>query len=161
MSTPEAVVIDRGVIRTRLRKSTQKEFTGAHTKIVLIAMCATLDVKEPGATKDLIYDQLVANAGLPDQSLRGGSTTKSPVAAMWSFCETMYHRNDDDDEPVPPRRKDIIAAAKAHGIAHHTARTQYQSWWTATLKGTRLLKDVPVEELPRALQPVTEDVKEA
>lgn len=157
MSAPEAVVIDRSTIRTRLRKSTQKEFTGAHTKIVLIAMCATLDVKEPGATKDLIYDQLVANAGLPDQSLRGGSTTKSPVAAMWSFCEAMYHSNGKGKDP--PRRKDIIAAAKESGIAHHTARTQYQSWWTAVNKGERLLADVPVEELPRALQPATEEAE--
>ncbi len=155
MTAVKEAVLDRNTIRTRLRKSTQKEFTGAHTKIVLIAMAATLgiDAETLGATKDLIYEQLVANAGLPDQSLRGGSSVKSPVATMWSFCEDMFHANDDDEKKETPRRKDIIAAAKASGIAHHTARTQYQSWWTATLKGTRLLADVPVAELPRALQP--------
>ena len=149
-------VLDLKIIRQRLRTTTQKEFTGAHTKSALLNMCAIIKIAEPAATKDLIYDQLVANAGLPDQSLRGGSTIKSPVAAMWSFCESMYHSNGKDEDH--PRRKDIIAAAKESGIAHHTARTQYQSWWIATLKGTRLLTDVPVKELPRALQP-TEDEK--
>lgn len=166
MSAPEAVVIDRSTIRTRLRKSTQKEFTGAHTKSVLLDMCAILKVEEPAGTKDLIYEQLVANAGLPDQSLRGKSTLGSPVAAMWQHCDdalaaAQAKSEADDEDFIQPRRKDVIATAKADGIAHHTARTQYQCWFNATGRGSVLLADLPTESLPRSMQPADDEVEEA
>lgn len=153
--------IDRATIRKRLRTTTQKEFTGAHTKAILLEMANMLGIEDPSGTKDELYDLLVANAGLPDQSLRGASSITEPVGRMWQHCdnafaEALAKAEAGDGDFVRPRRKDVIESAKAAGIAHHTARTQYQCWFAATQKGTVRLGDLPAESLPRSLQPEPE-----
>jgi len=144
---------DRATIRKRLRTVAQRDFIAAHTKAVLVGMCAVLGVEDASGTKDELYQILVDNAGLPDQSLRGSSSVDSPVSRMWIHCDEAFA---DADPENPPRRRDVIESAKAAGIAHHTARTQYQSWFTATQKGTIRLADLPVESLPRSMQPKEE-----
>lgn len=152
--------LDRATIRTRLRENSQRDFVAAHTKTVLVTMAAVLGVADANGTKDELYDILVANANLPDQSLRGSSSIESPVATMWGLCDDAFAEYIEDPENVEkPRRKDVIEAAKAAGIAHHTARTQYQSWLTTVRDADgniRRLADVPVEDLPRSMQPKEE-----
>ncbi len=146
-------ILDRATIRKRLRTVDERDFIAAHTKGAFLEMCTVLGVEDPKGTKADLYQQLIDNAGLPDQSLRGRSSVDSPVAAMWELCDATFAAADPENLP---RRRDVIEAAKAAGIAHHTARTQYQSWLTAVRDADgniRRLHDLPVNELPRVLQP--------
>ncbi len=141
-------------IRKQLRTISPAEFIAAHTKnaLVLAADILNIDVGEAG-TKQELYDVIVAGANLPDQSLRGKSTIQSPVAAVWSKADEMVAAKKDDDRAT---RSQVVDACKADGIAHHTARTQFQSWFVATDRGRRRLSDLSLEELPKALHPAEE-----
>lgn len=141
-------------IRKQLRTISADEFVSAHTKagLVLAADILNIDVSEAG-TKLEIYSLIIDGAKLPDQSLRGKSTIQSPVAAVWQMADVMVAAQKEDKRAS---RSEVVDACKADGIAHHTARTQFQSWFKATDRGSRRLSDLSLEELPKALHPVEE-----
>ena len=152
MSNQEATPKD---IRKQLRTISADEFIKAHTGAALVDVAKTLKIELPEGkpSKQTMYDTIVAGAKLPDQSLRGKSTIGSPVAAVWQKADEMVASQKDDKRAT---RSQVVDACKADGIAHHTARTQFQSWFVATDRGTKRLSDLTLEELPKALHPVEE-----
>ena len=141
-------------IRKQLRTISADEFVSAHTKagLVEVADKMNVDVSE-ASTKLEIYSLIIDGAKLPDQSLRGKSTIGSPVAAVWQMADKMVAAQKDDKRAT---RSQVVDECKAQGIAHHTARTQFQSWFVATDRGTKRLSDLSLEELPKALHPAEE-----
>ncbi len=139
-------------VRKQLRTISADEFISAHTKSRLqeIADEFKVDVSE-AKTKQDMYDAIVAGANLPDQSLRGKSTIDSPVAMVWKYADKLVAAEEGDKRAT---RSQVVDVCKAQGIAHHTARTQFQSWFTATDRGTKRLTELTLEELPKALHPV-------
>lgn len=157
MSNQEATPKD---IRKQLRTVAPADFIKAHTGAALVAVAATLGITIPedAKTKQQVYDAIIAGAKLPDQSLRGKSSIDSPVAKVWTIADLMVAAQDKDEDRA--KRSEVVEACKAEGIAHHTARTQFQSWFVATDRGRRRLSDLSLEELPKALHPA-EEPKEA
>lgn len=147
-------------VRKQLRTISAEEFIKAHTAAALIVVAATLSIEIPeeAKTKQQVYEVIIAGAKLPDQSLRGKSSIGSPVSVVWSTADKMVAAAKDGERAS---RSEVVDACKANGIAHHTARTQFQSWFVATDRGTKRLSDLTIEELPKALHPVTEQVEEA
>ena len=142
-------------IRKQLRTINSQDFIKAHTAAALADVAATLKITIPeeAKTKQDVYDAIVAGAKLPDQSLRGKSTIGSPVAAVWQMADKMVAAQKDDKRAT---RSQVVDECKAQGIAHHTARTQFQSWFVATDRGIKRLSDLSLEELPKALHPAEE-----
>lgn len=143
-------------IRKQLRDLSATEFMASRTKVNLVAVAGVLSITLSGEdsskmTKQAIYDEIIAGAKFPDQSLRGKSTIDSPVAAVWLKADKMVASQDEGKRAT---RSQVVDACKADGIAHHTARTQFQSWFVATDRGTRRLDTLSLEELPKALHPV-------
>ena len=89
----------------------------------------------PKALKADLEAQLAA---LPGHRIR--SSVDSPVNAAWEFADRVFAEARENGED-PPRRKDVVAAMQDSGIAYYTARTQFQSWFTHTARGTNLLTD--------------------
>lgn len=81
---------------------------------------------------------------------RGKSTMPEPVKGMWSLCDRVTAKSNG----TKINRKDMIALAVKAGIAPHTASTQYQSWFSATQRGTVRLESLPATSLPKAMRPV-------
>lgn len=52
----------------------------------------------------------------------GASWIEGPVAFVHEMADTMLQANPD------VTRKEILAELRAHGVATHTAATQYQKW---------------------------------
>lgn len=153
------VTLSKSDIRKQLRTISADEFIKSHTASALLdaAVIVGAKIPEEAKTKQQVYDAIIAGANLPDPALRGKSKIGSPVAAAWKIADEMHAENAGDETRDPPRRKDVVAAMQEAGIAYYTARTQYQAFYTLTNKATRRLADVPVEELPKALQPVVEE----
>jgi hypothetical protein len=151
-------VLDRAAIRERLKKTTEKEFTGAHTKAEMEQMMETMavanDLRATSKTKADMYQHLVLVAKLPDPKLRGRSKVDSPVARAWQIADEMHAKATPE---APARRKDVVAAMQEAGITYYTARTQYQAFYKATDKGAKRLGDLSQDELPKFLR---EDVDE-
>lgn len=149
--------IDRAEIRRRLKSVTVDEFTKAHTRADLNAFAETMEVDEEAlagaSNKGEVVQLIIANADLPDPSLRGKSTIENPVAFVFQWCD----ENREALSSGEIRRKDAHATLEELGVAHYTARTQYQCWYSLTNRGERALSEIPVEELPRKMQPETED----
>ena len=137
-------------VREQLKSMTAAEFEAAHKKDALIAIATEFGVEDTSGTKAELVAKIVAAADLPDPSLRGKSTVESPVARVWDIADRMKAENPE------VRRKDVIAACQAEGVAFYTARTQYQSWFTATDKGTKRLEDIDPKDLPAELRPAPE-----
>ena len=133
--------------RQQLIDLTEAEFLKNYTKTEMITMAEEIGVEDPQGTKAELYALLVDNSSLPDTSLRGTSTVDAPVSRVWAIAETAWA-----DSEEPPRRKDVVATCVASGIAPHTARTQYQSFFKATNRGERRLADLSQDELPKALR---------
>jgi len=144
--------LDRNTVREQLKTISEDEFIRANTKVVLEEKAAILgaDVTNASTKKD-IYDAMVAAANLPDPSLRGKSLNETPVAAVWDIADLMIAQPRAKGI-APARRKDVIEAAQNMGVAFYTARTQYQTWFTVSGRGTRTLAEIPDSELPQALQ---------
>lgn len=143
-------------VRKQLRTISAEEFIKAHTAAALVVVAATLSIEIPeeAKTKQQVYAVIIKGAKLPDQSLRGKSSVGSPVAKVWNMADKMVAAQKDDKRAT---RSQVVDACKAEGIAHHTARTQFQSWFTATDRGTKRISDLNLEELPKALHPVVEE----
>ncbi len=160
-------VASKADVRKQLRTLSSKEFIAPRTKVNMVAVAGVLGVTlsaedSSKMTKQAIYDEIVAGANLPDPALRGKSTVDGPVARAWDIADKMFTKaREAKGDYVAPRRKDVVAAMQEAGIAYYTARTQYQVFYTVTNKATRPLADVPVEELPKALQPAPEPKEEA
>ncbi len=143
-------------IRKQLRTISAEDFMKAHTLAALVVVANTLQIDVGEAkTKQEHYDTIVAGAKLPDQSLRGKSTIGDPVAIVWKTADEMVAAKKEGERA---KRSEVVDACKALGIAHHTARTQFQSWFTATDRGTKRLTELTLEELPKALHPPVEAV---
>jgi hypothetical protein len=112
-------------------------------------MAVILGLAEPAGTKPELYDLIVGAANLPDPSLRGKSSVEDPVAYVWYKADEMTAREG-------ARRKDVVEACIAQGVAYHTARTQYQSWFTATDRGSKRLSELDPKDIPAALRPAAE-----
>lgn len=145
--------LDRSTVREQLKNISEDEYIRANTRDVLNEKAGILGVEDPASlgTKKEVYDAMVASADLPDPSLRGKSTIDSPVATVWDIADQMITQARANGEE-PARRKDVLEAAQKMGVAFYTARTQYQAWFTATNRGTRVLAEIPNSELPQALQ---------
>jgi len=143
-------------IRKQLRTIPSTDFIKAHTKAALVVKASVMEIEiDDGGTKTEIYEAIVAGANLPDPSLRGKSSIDSPVAKVWETADRMIAFVAKEDRA---KRSEVVAACQADGIAYYTARTQFQAWFTATDKGRRRLDDLSLEELPKALHPVEEEV---
>lgn len=57
------------------------------------------------------------------------STVESPTRLVWHIANEMVKVNESVS------RKEVIAECERQGIAHFTARTQYQQWLTAKKAG--------------------------
>lgn len=57
------------------------------------------------------------------RSIQRRSVIESPCAHVWGRAEELYAQNY--------KRGQIIQACIDDGVAFHTARTQYQQWFTA------------------------------
>lgn len=141
--------------RDQLRTASNEEILKANTRADLESGAKELgltdDTISSAKTKADLLDLIIGAANLPDPALRGHSEIDSPVAAMWELCDYMFAEASANEEPTP-RRKDVIAEARARGIAFYTARTQYQSWFAATARGTRRLADLDSAEVPKAVR---------
>ncbi len=142
-------------VRKQLRTISADEFMKAHTLAALVVVAATLSIEIPEGTKTKQdhYDVIIKGAKLPDQTLRGKSSVSAPVAQVWRTADVMVAAQPEGERAS---RSEVVEECKANGVAHHTARTQFQSWFTATNRGTRRLSDLDVKELPQELHPKTE-----
>lgn len=141
--------------REQLKTMNAEEFENAHKKDALIEIATEFGVEDTSGTKAELVEKIIGAVDLPDPSLRETSNVDSPVATVWELADTMKAENPD------VRRKDVIAAARAKGVAFYTARTQYQAWFTATNRGANRLADIEANDLPAALRPAEEEQAEA
>ena len=136
-------------IRQQLKTIEREEFIKASTKAVLTEKAQTMGAElDDAKTKDDIYDAMVAVAALPDPSKRGRSSIGAPVSFVWFWCDERREQIHTGEL----RRKDAVAALEAEGVAHYTARTQYQEWFAATGRGERSVGSLDNEELPKKLR---------
>ena len=148
------VVATPAEVRKQLRTIPAADFIKAHTKASLVEKASLMGIEvDDGGTKTEIYAAIVAGANLPDPSLRGKSSTESPVAKVWMKSDAMVAAVPQENRA---KRSEVVEACQADGIAYYTARTQFQAWFTATDKGRRRLDDLSLEELPKALHPTEE-----
>jgi hypothetical protein len=74
----------------------------------------------------IVKVEAVEQAKVPPLPIVKKSSAESPSKLVWEIADTMTA----DDPKV--RRCDVIrACVEKHGIATHTARTQYQRWFEA------------------------------
>lgn len=141
--------------RDQLRTASNDEILKANTRADLESGARELGLTDDtigsAKTKADLLDLIIGAANLPDPALRGHSEIDSPVAAMWRLCDFLSAEASAKDEPAP-RRKDVIAEAQRQGITFYTARTQYQSWFSATDRGSRRLADLDSVEVPKAVR---------
>ncbi len=167
MSTEEATTTARQEIRTTIRELTQEQYLKTYKAQDLRGQCDELGVDHSEVkSKADIYALIVKDIGVPDPALRGASSADDPVATVWTIADSMFARaradaDEGGEEYVAPRRKDVIATCQKAGVAFYTARTQYQSWFTATDRGANRLADMAPADLPKVLQPVTEEAAAA
>ena len=77
------------------------------------------EYRSPGMEKVELKPYKEAKAEVP---ANGKSTVEKPCTVVWDIAEKMTKENPS------VRRKDVIAECEAAGVAHYTARTQYQIW---------------------------------
>jgi hypothetical protein len=70
--------------------------------------------------------EAVEQAKVPPLPIVKKSSAESPSKLVWEIADTMTA-----DYPKVRRCDVIRACVEKHGIATHTARTQYQRWFTA------------------------------
>lgn len=160
MSTTQNDVNPREI----LKQMDRDEFLKDHTRDEMETLAGILGMAEDTASgasnKGELYDLMVGLADLPDPSLRGTSEIDSPVAYVWQKAEEMFRTAAEDGAPEP-RRKDVIQACVDDGVAYYTARTQYQSWFSATNKGERAISELAEDEVPAVLRPKDEEDADA
>lgn len=146
--------------RDQLKSSTNEELLKANTRAQLEEAAGefglTEDTISAAKTKADLLDMIIGKANLPDPGLRGMSEVDSPVAYVWQRLDEITAEREANDEPRM-RRKDAIQLLVDEGVAFYTARTQYQSWFSATGKGARRLADLSNEDLPKPLQETSAD----
>lgn len=135
--------------REQLKELSAEDFLKQNTRDELNAIASEFGVESPESlgNKQEVFDAIVKAADLPNPALRGESTVDDPVAQVWQIADRMWTEAGDS----PPRRVDCVEAAKDAGIAHYTARTQYQAWFTHTNKGQNLISAGNTEGLPRSV----------
>jgi hypothetical protein len=138
-------------LRDECKSMTQEEFTTAYTKAQLELKASEAGVTDEALkaakTKADIVALLYGQFKFPDPALRGTSTIGHPVASMWTILNTDLIENGAEGRM---KRSVGVKAGEALGIAHYTARTQYQSWFEATDRGTKpLTKDSSADGLPK------------
>jgi hypothetical protein len=87
-------------------------------------------------------------------SFRGTSTVSAPVNRTWLIADRMATEAKAAGKPAP-KRTEVVNACRAAGITYYTARTQYQAWFSHTLRGAKLISEgnaIP-ERKQRALPP--------
>lgn len=154
MSTPTVVTpIDKQQIRTQLKTIEKEQFLKASSKNDLIEKAKILGVDTATAemTKNELYDLMIVAAKLPNAALRGKSSLDEPVAYVWFYCDNLATIAAKGKTEMP-KRKDVIAALQKQGVAFYTARTQYQSWFSATDRGKKRVSDLPQDSLPRSMR---------
>lgn len=140
-------------IRDEAKSMTQDEFKDAYTKQQLELKASQAGVsdeqiKEAKTKADLVA-LIYGQYKFPDPALRGKSTVDAPVATMWEILNKDLVENGPEGRL---RRKDGVALGESLGIAHYTARTQYQAWFEATQRATvPLHAGSPADSMPRAL----------
>lgn len=146
--------------RDVLKSGTNDEILKAHKRDELEDLAAelglTADTIAKCKTKQVLLEQMIEVANLPDPGLRGMSEVDGPVSYVWHRCAELAAEADAKGEPRM-RRKDVIALLVEEGVAFYTARTQYQSWFAATGNGSKPVSEVPVEDLPKKMRPADEE----
>lgn len=61
------------------------------------------------------------------------STIPTPTKMVFIIADRMVAEAVAAGQPAP-RRKDVIKACEDAGVAHNTARTQYQHWYSIVAK---------------------------
>lgn len=136
-------------IRQSLKTIERAQYLKASPKADLITRAFALGADLDGAkTKDDIYDAMIAAANLPDPSLRGRSSVDAPVSFVWYWLDG--RREEVSSKEL--RRKDAVAALQKEGIAYHTARTQFQVWFSTTNRGTRAVDELTGNDLPKSMR---------
>jgi hypothetical protein len=140
-------------IRDEAKSMSQEEFSNAYTKAQLELKASQAGVSDEklneAKTKADIVALIYGQYKFPDPALRGKSTIEEPVAAMWALLNNDLVKNGAEGRL---RRKDGVAAGEAVGVAHYTARTQYQAWFEATDRGTKPLGEhSDPEGMPRGM----------
>ena len=140
-------------VREQTRTLTQEEFAKAHTKDALVSAASAAGIKvdaiKEAKTKADIVALIYVKYPPPDPALRGKSSVANPVAEVWAHAENRFElfRNKATEKP---RRCDVVEECKSTGIAHFTARTQYQAWFKHTGGGERTI--TPKDDgLPKGL----------
>jgi len=57
----------------------------------------------------------------PDTRIHKSAGVEKPTKLVWEIADSM----------PGAKRKEVLAALEAKGVAHYTARTQYQKWLVA------------------------------
>lgn len=93
---------------------------------------AAIDAEQ--AAKDAPPAPAPAPAPSAVNALRGKSSVGGPVAFVRQTATAMLAASGQplDHADNANLRSRVVAACKAAGIAHYTARTQYQVWYKAT-----------------------------
>jgi len=153
-------------LRDECKSMTQEEFASAYTRAQLELKASEAGVEDETITAAKTKADVVAlvygQYKFPDPALRGNSTVDHPVSAMWALLNLDLDQNGPEKKM---RRKDGVAAGEKLGIAHYTARTQYQAWFEATDKGTKPIgegssPDGLPKEFAKALGLIVEKVEE-
>ena len=136
-------------IRQSLKTIERAQYLKASPKADLITRAEALGADLEGAkTKDDIYDAMIAVANLPDPSLRGRSIVDGPVSFVWYWLDA--RREEVSTKQL--RRKDAVAMLQKEGVAYHTARTQFQVWFSTTNHGTRAVDELTGDDLPKSMR---------
>lgn len=136
-------------IRQSLKTIERAQYLKASPKADLITRATALGADLEGAkTKDDIYDAMIAVANLPDPSLRGRSLIEAPVAYVWHWLNERREAVSSKEL----RRKDAVADLQKEGIAYHTARTQFQVWFSTTNRGARAITELTGDDLPKSMR---------
>ena len=91
-------------------------------KIQVVVPEETPETETPAAEEQ--QGEVVPGAKTPAAVERNRSAADSPVELVWKTC----------DEMEGARRKDVVEACIVLGVNVHTARTQYQRWFTENKK---------------------------
>jgi len=146
--------------RDVLKSGSNEEILKANTRADLENMAAELGMTQETIAaqknKPDLLEAIISLANLPDPGLRGMSEVDSPVAYVWLRCAELAAAADAKGEKRM-RRKDVIALLVEEGVTFYTARTQYQSWFSATRNGEIPVEEVSADVLPRVMQPKEEE----
>jgi len=147
--------------RNNLKELTKEAFLKEYTRSDMEAIAELEGVEDPGsaANKGELYDWILEAADMPDPALRGVSDVDAPCNLTWEIADKMWLEARDEGRD-PPRRKDVITACRNAGIAYYTARTQYQSWFTHTNRGQKLIADGNTDGVPMRRVAVEEEAED-